>query len=105
MSLHLSKSLVTAPAGPGPRQSSLQVKPMLGSKEQHLKNRSILFQGLQVACGILLANAVVLPLLGEMEFDRGLRVGIIGSALALLLYVGMALMRPEHSRSKRPSGK
>jgi hypothetical protein len=64
-----------------------------------MKNRGILSQGLQAACGLFLANAIALPLLGEMEFGRGLRAGLIGAVLVFLVYVGMALLRPERSRA------
>jgi hypothetical protein len=59
-----------------------------------MKNRSTIRQGLYVGLGLLLANAVILPLLSEKTFARGVREGVIGGVIVFVLYAIWAAVRP-----------
>ena len=59
-----------------------------------MKNRSTMMQGLYAGIGLLLGNAVVLPLLSEKTFAEGVREGVIGGVIVFVLFAILAAVRP-----------
>lgn len=58
-------------------------------------NRKWLNQGFGVAVGLLLASAVIMPLISDRTFGSGLRRGLIGAGIALVIYVIIAFVKKE----------
>jgi hypothetical protein len=59
-----------------------------------MKNRRMLERGVWVAVGLFLGYAVLLPLVSETSFGEGLREGIVGAVLALLIFAMLAVLWP-----------
>jgi len=59
-----------------------------------MKNRSTIMQGLYIAIGLFLGNAVALPLLSEKTFASGAREGAIAGAIAIGLFAIIAAVKP-----------
>ena len=60
-----------------------------------MKNRKMISQGIYVGIGLVLGNAVVLPLLSEKSFAAGIREGVIAGVMAMLFFVILAFIIPE----------
>jgi hypothetical protein len=65
-----------------------------------MKNTKLIVQGLCVAIGLFLANAVVLPLASELTLRRGLLQGAIGGVLVMIVYFVPAQVKPESGSGK-----
>lgn len=59
-----------------------------------MKNQPTIRQGLYAGIGLLLGNAVVLPLLSEKTFTEGVREGVIGGVIVFVLFAILAAVRP-----------
>jgi hypothetical protein len=71
-----------------------------------MKNRSTLVRGVYVAIGLVLGNAVVLPLLSDKSFASGAKDGVITGVIAIGIFAVIAAVKPAKSDdvAKRSDG-
>lgn len=69
-----------------------------------MANRKWINRGVGSAAGLFLANALVLPLISDRSFGPGLFRGLIGAALVMLFFAGIAAFQGERS-SDEESGR